>query len=93
MQAEHRFVLGDDDELYAEEGAEPQPWDPDENATATINYTSGTTARPKGVQITHRNIWINAVTFGLHAGRRPTATSTCTPCRSSTPTAGACRSR
>ena len=33
-----------------------------------INYTSGTTARPKGVQITHRNIWINAVTFALHAG-------------------------
>ena len=33
-----------------------------------INYTSGTTARPKGVQITHRNIWVNAVTFGLHAG-------------------------
>src|SRR3546814_20531458 len=46
----------------------PKPWTPDENATATINYTSGTTARPKGVQITHRNIWVNAVTFGLHAG-------------------------
>jgi len=27
----------------------------DEDATASINYTSGTTARPKGVQITHRN--------------------------------------
>ena len=48
--------------------AEPKPWEPDENATATINYTSGTTARPKGVQITHRNIWVNAVTFALHAG-------------------------
>ena len=68
VTAEHRFVLGEDEDLYAPEGAEPKPWEPDENATATINYTSGTTARPKGVQITHRNIWTNAVTFALHAG-------------------------
>ncbi|HEU4811345.1 MAG TPA: AMP-binding protein [Nocardioides sp.] len=68
VTAEHRFVLGDDEDLYAPEGAEPRPWEPDESATACINYTSGTTARPKGVQITHRNIWVNAVTFGLHAG-------------------------
>jgi acyl-CoA synthetase (AMP-forming)/AMP-acid ligase II len=68
VDAEYRYVLGNDDELYAGEGAEPMPWEPDENATATINYTSGTTARPKGVQITHRNIWVNAVTFALHAG-------------------------
>lgn len=27
----------------------------------TINYTSGTTARPKGVMITHRNAWINTM--------------------------------
>ena len=30
VEAEHRFVLGDDDELYAAEGAEPEPWEPDE---------------------------------------------------------------
>jgi acyl-CoA synthetase (AMP-forming)/AMP-acid ligase II len=67
LEAEHVFVLGEDDDLYAE-GVEPRAWEPDENATATINYTSGTTARPKGVQITHRNIWTNALTFALHAG-------------------------
>ena len=42
------------------------PWAPDEDATATINYTSGTTARPKGVQLTHRNCWVNATVFGWH---------------------------
>jgi len=68
VTCEHRFVLGDDDDLYAAPGAEPQAWEPDENATACINYTSGTTARPKGVQITHRNIWVNATTFAMHAG-------------------------
>ena len=68
VTAEHRFVIGDDAALYAPEGSEPQEWEADETATACINYTSGTTARPKGVQITHRNIWINAATFAMHAG-------------------------
>ncbi len=68
VEAEKRYVLGKDDTFFAAPGAVPRPWEPDENATACINYTSGTTARPKGVQITHRNIWVNAVTFGLHAG-------------------------
>lgn len=27
----------------------------------SINYTSGTTSRPKGVMITHRNAWVNSV--------------------------------
>jgi fatty-acyl-CoA synthase len=69
VAAKHRFVLGaESDAVLLREGAEPEPWEPDEEATATINYTSGTTARPKGVQLTHRNVWINAVTFGWQAG-------------------------
>jgi len=67
IECEHTFVIGNDEDMYAE-GKDPEPWEHEENATATINYTSGTTARPKGVQITHRNIWTNAVTFALHAG-------------------------
>ena len=68
IDVEQTFVLGEDESMFAAPGIEPRAWEPDENATATINYTSGTTARPKGVQLTHRNLWTNAVTFGLHAG-------------------------
>jgi acyl-CoA synthetase (AMP-forming)/AMP-acid ligase II len=70
VTAAHRLVLGrGSDEALVRVGAEPAPWEhPDEDATATVNYTSGTTARPKGVQITHRNLWVNGVTFALHAG-------------------------
>jgi fatty-acyl-CoA synthase len=32
----------------------------------TINYTSGTTSRPKGVMITHRNAWVNSVGMLAH---------------------------
>jgi fatty-acyl-CoA synthase len=69
VTATHRFVIGteSDEALYAWD-AEPQPWEPDEDATAFINYTSGTTARPKGVQITHRNMWLNSTTFGWQVG-------------------------
>ncbi len=38
----------------------------DENDVTSINYTSGTTARPKGVMLTHRNCYINAYNFIAH---------------------------
>ena len=37
-----------------------------EDDLLAINYTSGTTSDPKGVMITHRNAWVNAVGTLLH---------------------------
>ena len=69
VQCERKFVIGSEtDAQLMRFDTQPLPWEADEDATATINYTSGTTARPKGVQLTHRNLWINAATFGLHLG-------------------------
>jgi fatty-acyl-CoA synthase len=70
LSINHRFVLGakTDAQLFGRTGARPRLRVTDENATVSINYTSGTTARPKGVQLTHRGCWLNAVTFGWHLG-------------------------
>ncbi len=37
----------------------------------TINYTSGTTSRPKGVMITHRNAYMNVVGTLIHLPMTP----------------------
>jgi acyl-CoA synthetase (AMP-forming)/AMP-acid ligase II len=70
IPVKHRFVLGaaSDAQLFGRRDARPRGRVTDENATVSINYTSGTTARPKGVQLTHRGCWLNAVTFGWHLG-------------------------
>ncbi|HEY6414638.1 MAG TPA: AMP-binding protein, partial [Acidimicrobiales bacterium] len=71
IDCKHRYILGAETDalLWPADAGDPEPWDePDENATATINYTSGTTARPKGVQMTHRNLWVNAAIFGWQTG-------------------------
>ena len=38
----------------------------EETDVLTINYTSGTTSRPKGVMITHRNAWMNSIGTLVH---------------------------
>ena len=69
VECERKFTIGSAaDDAWMRYDVEPRPWEGDEDETATINYTSGTTARPKGVQLTHRNVWINASTFGWHMG-------------------------
>jgi len=70
IPVKHRFILGaaTDTALFGRAGARPRFSVHDENATVSVNYTSGTTARPKGVQLTHRGCWLNAVTFGWHVG-------------------------
>jgi fatty-acyl-CoA synthase len=45
----------------------PLPWTvEDENGPISINYTSGTTRRPKGVVYTHRGAYLNALGELIH---------------------------
>jgi fatty-acyl-CoA synthase len=75
QSVEHFVVLGKADGKkgwleYEAEIARSKPSfqrpDIDESDLLSLNYTSGTTARPKGVMITHRNAWMNVVGTLMH---------------------------
>jgi len=56
-------AAGDPYEDFLASGS-PEPvesWLEDEEETISINYTSGTTGRPKGVMYSHRGVWVNAI--------------------------------
>ena len=69
----HVIVMSDDDAIHADEyepglkGRAPvDEWpDLDENMTATLFYTTGTTGEPKGVSFSHRQIVLHTLTAGL----------------------------
>ena len=48
--------------------ARPASWLEHEEETISINYTSGTTGRPKGVQYTYRGAYLNALSEVIVAG-------------------------
>lgn len=52
--------------LLADARTEPDFVPIDETDLLTINYTSGTTSKPKGVMITHRNAYMNVVGTLIH---------------------------
>lgn len=54
------------------ETSEPYEYpDIDENTTATIFYTSGTTGMPKGVTFSHRNIILHAMSLAIAVRAEP----------------------
>jgi fatty-acyl-CoA synthase len=57
--------------LAAASSAAPESWLEDEQETISINYTSGTTGQPKGVQYTYRGAYLNALSEVIVAGMTP----------------------
>ncbi len=63
----------DYENLLAEANPEfAKPVDVSETDIATLNYTSGTTARPKGVMLTHRACVTNVINYIVSLDVRPT---------------------
>jgi fatty-acyl-CoA synthase len=63
-------VKGIDYEAFLEHASNISPpvVEMDENQLLTLNYTSGTTSKPKGVMLTHRGNYLNAANFMYHLG-------------------------
>ena len=60
------------DDLLARGNAEPLPWAvDDEDGTISINYTSGTTGKPKGVMYHHRGAYLNSFGEIVHSAHTP----------------------
>jgi fatty-acyl-CoA synthase len=63
----HRVNLATEFEAFLEAGSEEpvESWLEDEYETIAIDYTSGTTGRPKGVMYHHRGAYLNALAMAI----------------------------
>jgi acyl-CoA synthetase (AMP-forming)/AMP-acid ligase II len=66
---ERQIVIGDEYEAFLVAAGDGEPEDRlvTEDDTISINYTSGTTGRPKGVMYTHRGAYMNALAEAHHS--------------------------
>jgi len=66
---ERVIVIGDEYEAFLAGAADGEPEDrlATEDDTISINYTSGTTGRPKGVMYTYRGAYLNALAEAHHS--------------------------
>src|SRR5437763_117087 len=73
---ERVLVLGSDYESFLDAAGDREPEErlESEDDTISINYTSGTTGRPKGVMYTHRGAALNALAEVVHARLGPRST-------------------
>ena len=60
------------DDFLGRGSDQPLPWMvDDEERTISLNYTSGTTGRPKGVMYSHRGAYLNALGEIIHSRHTP----------------------
>jgi acyl-CoA synthetase (AMP-forming)/AMP-acid ligase II len=94
IPVKHRFVLGSatDPQLFSARVRSPVCTSRTRTPPSRSTTRRAPRRDPKGVQLTHRNFWLNAVTFGWHLGLsdRDVYLHTCPP---STAMAGGCPTR
>jgi fatty-acyl-CoA synthase len=72
IRCDHDTAESQYEQFLATASAElPESWLEHEEETISINYTSGTTGQPKGVQYTYRGAYLNALSEVIVVGMSP----------------------
>ncbi|HET9336522.1 MAG TPA: acyl-CoA ligase (AMP-forming), exosortase A system-associated [Sphingomicrobium sp.] len=74
--AEARAAALEDWEGYKEQGPQETEFG-DVNDLAALFYTSGSTGQPKGVMLSHANLWLGAISVAHYLGLKPDDRTLC----------------